>query len=75
MKKTYSCQRKVDGKSYRLIINENGKRVEKIYELTERRNGLKAFSPEDRNVFRMMQAEMDETDFDFNNLEEALKID
>lgn len=75
MKKTCSCQRNVDGKSYRVVINDTGNRVERVYELTERRNGLKAFSPEDRNIFRMMQKELEETEFDFSGLEDALNID
>lgn len=75
MKKTCSCQKNVDGKSYRVIIKETGNRVEKVYELTERRNGLKAFSLADRNIFRMMQKELEETEFDFSGLEDALNID
>jgi hypothetical protein len=65
----------VGGKSYRVVINDTGNRVEKVYELTERRNGLKAFAPEDRNIFRMMQKELEETEFDFSGLEDALDFD
>lgn len=75
MKKTCSCQRNVDGKSYRVIINDTGNRIDKVYELTARRSSLKAFTSEDQNIFRMMQKELEESEFDFSELEDELNID
>lgn len=70
--RTYSCQKDVAGKHYKLTIKEGLKKTERFYELTEKGKSLDKFMPEDQETFRNMESDLAGADAGFAGLEEEL---